>query len=64
MTSRGDRDVYNNDKCPRCGAMYCAESMGPFPGCPVSPTHMVFCLACDHIDRIQAFWDAFDNPTE
>lgn len=62
---RGSQDTYSNDKCPKCGAMYAADSVVvPAPTFPVAPDVEVFCLVCDHAGPIKDWWDAFDKDAQ
>ncbi len=61
---RGNQDVAGNDKCPSCGMLYVADTMGQeHPGLPIPPETQVQCFFCDHTGPIKNWWDAFDNST-
>ena len=57
---RGSQDLYNNDQCPKCGALFAAGSPVA-PTFPVEPSHVVFCYKCAHTGPIKEWWDAFDK---
>ncbi len=57
------RSYTGDDKCPQCGAMYCADWPGDgIKGRP-DPEDTVKCLGCGYTDKLDKFIVCFNHRT-